>query len=33
MDALNLKTEGGLTEVLNAIRALAPPGGGTPAGS
>ncbi len=34
MDALNLKTEGGLTEVLKAIHALAPPGaGGAPSSS
>jgi hypothetical protein len=34
MDALNLKTEGGLTEVLNAVKALAPEDpGATPPGA
>jgi hypothetical protein len=35
LDALNLETEGGLTEVLNAIRAIAAPGkpGQTPPGA
>lgn len=33
LDALNLKTAGGLTEVLEAVRAIAPPSAaGTPAG-
>ena len=33
MDALNLKTEGGLTEVLKAVQALGPPGAGGPPAS